>query len=240
MNDKQNPNSRSNRFEKKRKGTMLFTWLVGAGSLLIIVLIGLFIFGGDDTESIAKDTETVEDTNNGDNSDATQNDDHADEESNENSDNSNSNDLVVTEENKQESNEKNKKDDSETSSEGKDDSVIIIESSDNENVKRIVKKDWDPVQTQQDISGEHRITYDKASQDWAEMLTAIRQVTGLTEQNMITKWIGNGGGPNKAVATVYNSENKNEVYRVHLQWLEGTGFQVQKVEELINIPETNS
>lgn len=69
------------------------------------------------------------------------------------------------------------------------------------------------------------------------MLQAIRQVTGLTESNMITDYIGNGGSPNKAIATVYNRDNQNEIYRVYIEWLDGTGYQVQKLEELNQLPE---
>lgn len=232
-----NQYSRSNRFEKKRKSTKLMTVLMSVASVLIIGFIGLFIFGGNGDDTTAKqpdETQEEAEVKEGDSSDENQS--TSDQQSKEESDAENES----TPENEPSDDEKDETtanteetDDGASSEEG----LIVEESSSDENVKRSIKKDWKPVETKQDIEGEHRVVYDTESQDWAEMLQAVRQATGLTEANMVTDYIGNGGSPNKAVATVYNRNNNNEIYRVYLKWIEGKGYQAQKMEELKQLPE---
>lgn len=220
--------SRSNRYEKKRKGTKLMTWLMGAAGLMVIAFVALFIFGGNETDGTAKQPEPSESVSVDDgeekektdrNSDDSETDENASEQSTDEQDS-----QVSGEEEKEESSSQKE--------------LTVIESSDDENVKRaITDKNWKPLPTEQTIEGEHRITYDTESQDWIEMEQVVRDVTGLTENNMITQYIGNGGTPNKAIATVYNKNNKSEVYRVYLEWIEDTGFQAQKMEELKQVPQ---
>ncbi|RWZ59996.1 DUF1510 family protein [Halobacillus fulvus] len=221
MSNSNKPFSRSDRFEKKRKGTKLLTWLVGGVSLLFVALIALFIFGGDDQESTAKQSEQETE-------DVQQEENTSDQEQPEEEEESK--ELVVKENEEQKQSEDDESEKSDT---------LVVESSDDENVVRVLKKDWEPVQTEQDTNGNHSITYDKGSQDWQEMLQAIYNATGLTPGNMITQWIGNNGGPNKAVATVYNKENQNEIYRVYIEWIDQTGYQVQQIEELKSLPQSN-
>ncbi|WP_176140654.1 YrrS family protein [Halobacillus salinus] len=225
-----NQNSRSNRFEKKRKSTKLITLVLSVASVLVISVIAMLIFGGNGENTTAKEAgaqkeiklKEDENTSSDDESSGTS-------ESTEEAESTSDEDKeTVTDEKEQE--EKKEEESSE-------EELTVEEKSDDENVKRIIKKDWEPVETKQELEGDHRVVYDKGSQDWAEMLQAIRQVTGLTESNMITNYIGNGGSPNKAVATVYNRNNQNEIYRVYIEWLDGTGYQVQKMEELNQLPD---
>lgn len=216
-------NSRTNRYEKKRKGTRLINLLAVAGSVLVVAMIAIFLFGGGDQEDTAKGSQKAEAS--------VPSEEVKKESSTETSDSQDesedtSDELVVEEGTGDSASETNE-----------DDAITVIENTDKENVQSIIKKEWEPVPTEQELNGEHRITYESDSQDWKEMLTAIRQATGLTEANMVTDWIGNGGGPNKAIATVYNSENPDEIYRVYLEWIDQTGFQVQKMEVLKELPE---
>ncbi|MBA2173510.1 YrrS family protein [Halobacillus locisalis] len=216
--------SRSNRYEKKRKGTKMMTWLMGAAGLLVITFVALFIFGGNETDGTAKQPEPSESVS------------VEDEEEKENTNGDNDDSQVDENAPEKSSDQQDSEVSSEEGEEPKEE-LTVIENSDDENVKRIIKKNWKPLQTEQTIEGEHRITYDTESQDWVEMEQVVRDVTGLTKDNMITQYIGNGGTPNKAIATVYNKNNKDEVYRVYLEWIEGTGFQAQQMDELNQVPQ---
>lgn len=92
-----------------------------------------------------------------------------------------------------------------------------------------VEKNWEPVGTEQ--QGEHVTDFTKGSQDWQEMTQAVSSATGLTNDNMIIWWMGNGGAPNKAVSTV-SSKDKQTYYRVQLEWVNNEGWKPVKVEQV--------
>ncbi|MCA0969994.1 YrrS family protein [Halobacillus litoralis] len=239
-----NQYSRSNRFEKKRKSTKLMTFLLGAGSLLLVAFIALFIFGGNGEDTTAKEPEPKEEQMVSDEEkvDEKSTEDASDpegdagvDESKDQSEDSESNEGNETQTTTDEE-ELEVEEEEQSSDDSTEEGLTVEEASDDENVKRVIKKNWEPVKTTQDIEGEHRVVYDTESQDWKEMETAIRRATGLTDENMITQYIGNGGSPNKAIATVYNRNDAKEIYRVNVQWIEDTGYQVKQIEELKNLP----
>ena len=92
-----------------------------------------------------------------------------------------------------------------------------------------IEQDWEPVGTEQE--GEHVTDFTKGSQDWQEMTQAVSTATGLSSDNMIVWWMGNGGASDKAISTV-STKDKGTYYRVQLQWVNGSGWKPVKVEEV--------
>ncbi|MFZ0370308.1 MAG: YrrS family protein [Halobacillus sp.] len=247
MADKHTEGSRAHRFEKKRKSTILMNWLVGAGSALLIVFIAMMAFGGDDQPSNAKGSDeekavlnsesdqeenSEEDkNNNGSTNDQTNKQDSEQDESNGSDPNSSSNSDDEDNPSNEESSEDESSDEEQDKDASEEENDVVIEESDKENVAKIVKKDWQPVPTEMNTSGNHTISYNENSQDWNELIKAVSKATGLSKENMITWWIGNGGSPQKAEATVSNKE-KTEHYRVFIQWVDGEGYKPVKLEVL--------
>ena len=95
--------------------------------------------------------------------------------------------------------------------------------------ERVVNTAWKPVGTSQ--TGEHVSVYSEGHVDWNEKLKAIAYTTGLSADNMIVWIIQNGGGPQKSIGVV-SSKNKEEKYRVYLQWVDGEGWKPEKMETL--------
>ncbi|MCA1009764.1 YrrS family protein [Halobacillus halophilus] len=246
MADKHTEGSRAHRFEKKRKSTILMNWLVGAGSALLIVFIAMMVFGGDDqpsnakgsdeekavlnSESDQKENSEEDKNNNGSTNHQTNKQDSEQEESNGSDPNSSSNTDSNNEESSDEV-ESSEEEQDKDATEEENDTDTVIEESDKENVAKIVKKDWQPVPTEMNTSGNHTISYNENSQDWNELIKAVSKATGLSKENMITWWIGNGGSSQKAEATVSNKE-KTEHYRVFIQWVDGEGYKPVKLEVL--------
>ncbi|MFD2926052.1 YrrS family protein [Halobacillus naozhouensis] len=210
MSEKESSFSRANRFEKKRKGTRLVTWLAGAGALLIVVFIASFIFGGESEQTA----------------------------SNQQADNGNSsNDQelnVITDEQEEQDSESSQQKDKEQEKNKKEEDAVIKES-DKKNVDRVITKDWEPVATEQQTSGNHTVTYEKSSQDWQEILQAASKATSIDTSNMIAWRVENGGGPQKVEATV-SDKAQQQTYRVYIHWVEGAGYKPVKVEELASNP----
>lgn len=198
--------SRINKFEKRRKTTKSITILLLLGSVLIIVLLFMWIFGGNDKESKGPEGASSEIQRDENDSDDRRNEEDTDESKDE------------AESDKEKSDEDEDKDEDEVETEK-------VEPSD-DNVTEAYKGNWKAVGTEQ--SGSHTTNYDEGSQDRIEMENAIQLATGL--DNMTPLWIGNGGDQ-KVIATVSSSDN-SEIYRVYLSWIEGEGWQPEKVEEL--------
>jgi hypothetical protein len=95
--------------------------------------------------------------------------------------------------------------------------------------ERVVNTAWKPVGTTQ--TGEHASVYSEGHVDWNEKINAISYTTGLSADNMIVWIIQNGGGPQKSIGVV-SSKNKEEKYRVYLQWVDGQGWKPEKMETL--------
>ena len=215
--------TRVNKFEKRRKNTKLMSLLIVAGSFLIILLIGLWIFGPDDEP---------EQPNNlaGSNDESTENEDLNEEDEKE----AKETDEAETEENSSQIDE-NQDNDTDSSNESNDeiDSELgekeqVDHTGDDDNVIEAFTQNWQPVGTEQE--GPHTTQFVVDSQDWEEMEKAIRAATGLTEADMTTWFIGNGGDQ-KAIGTVTNKAG-TEIYRVYLSWVENQGWQPTLVEVL--------
>ncbi|MCA0982664.1 DUF1510 family protein [Halobacillus yeomjeoni] len=204
--------SRSSRFEKKRRGTKLMSWLIGVGSIMLIVFISLMVFGGEDQpgKAVEPDGESKVEEN-------TTVDDSEDESAQEDVD--------------QTTNDENKSGNESTDKSNNDEETMTVEESSDENVIRIIKKDWEPVPTEQEIQGQHQIKYDDETQDWEEMLQAVTKATDLSKEEMYIWRIGRGNQPQQALATVSDSDKTNH-YRVTLEWVDGEGYRPVQVEEM--------
>ena len=99
-------------------------------------------------------------------------------------------------------------------------------------IREIVNPSWQPIGTTQ--SEPHVTQYDKNSVDWKEMLDAISYATGIPSSDLIVWFIGNGGSPNHAVATV-SKKDKTEHYKVFIEWVTDEGWKPTKVQQLKEI-----
>ncbi|WP_285765431.1 YrrS family protein [Peribacillus sp. SI8-4] len=134
-------------------------------------------------------------------------------------------DLKATEEKEEEATE-----DEEASDKGTDAELVEVEGSGDGNVaSTYTSEGWKPVGTEQ--SGEHKTSFQKGSVDWNEMSKAIALGAGIDEGGMRLWWLQNGGSPNTAIGTVSEGDNP-KTYRVHIEWVDGSGWKPVKVEEL--------
>lgn len=217
-----NKQSRSNKFEKRRKNTKKISILMIIASILILFLLILWFFGGEDKDTTSPDNnsneqenlEIEEDLNNDDQDEInTENNGEVEDQSSENSEN----DLIVEE---TELNENEDEEEIEVETEQ-------VDSSD-DNVIEAYTGNWQPIGTVQE--GPHTTVYDTGSQDRIEIKQAVMSATGLGE-DLTEHWIGNGGDQ-KVVATV---SGHSEIYRVYLSWVDQQGWQVTQVERLKEI-----
>jgi len=236
-----NNNSRLDKFEKRRKNTKLMSYLLIAAGILIVVLIGTFVFSDTEAskereqastgikntqpkqdeklkaerDAIEKKQDTEAKTKQAEEKKAEQ--EQADKE------------KAEEEKMKQEKEEKDKEDKEGKDKDKKKDKDIKTKSvkSSDDNVAEAFTGNWKPVGTKQ--SGSHTTNYDDGSQDRNEMENAIKSATGLS--TMTTWWIERGG-EQKVIATVSNKSDESEVYRVHLKWVKDKGWKPTKVELL--------
>lgn len=108
--------------------------------------------------------------------------------------------------------------------------TAVETTSDNPIVERVVTdKSWKPTPTTQ--TGEHVSSYDDKSVDWAEKVDTITAVTGISKDNMIIWRLKNNGSANSAIATV-STNDKTEMYRVSMEWIDNEGWLPVKLEQL--------
>jgi cytoskeletal protein RodZ len=208
--------SRLNKFEKRRKNTKYISVLLVTASVLLISLLGIWIFGGGNDDKAA-------DSNN-------PSSDHAA--------NQEENFVTITEDEDENSEETENTAGSESNGEGEEeeeesnssDGEVEIEEAEpsDENVIEAYTGNWQPVGTEQE--GPHTTDFTRNSQDWIEIHEAVFYATGLSEEDVTTHWVGNDG-EQKVVATVSTSDHA-EIYRVFLTFIEDEGWQPTKVEVL--------
>ncbi|XJZ26309.1 YrrS family protein [Bacillota bacterium Lsc_1132] len=112
--------------------------------------------------------------------------------------------------------------------------AVVTQGGSSPNVEQTIENpDWKPVGTAQ--TGEHTAVYDSSSADWQEMLKAISYATGLDQSNMTVWFLGRDKSTaNGSIGTV-SSKDKQQNYRVYIQWVDGQGWQPTKVEKLSGV-----
>lgn len=101
---------------------------------------------------------------------------------------------------------------------------------DAENESDPLEGPWEPIGTEQEEP--HVSSYERGSVDWNEKVEAILYATGLNDDEMTLKWLGNDGGPQKAVGKVIPKNDPDKMYIVHLQWVKNKGWKPTNVEKV--------
>lgn len=209
--------SRIERHSKKRKENFVLNILIGI-VFILIVIVGVNLLRDNDTVATGEENQS-EQVNEEEN--ITQTDDSEVESTSE-----------VTDENDEDS------EDGETEKvneeEETEEAEVIYEESDDPNVEQvIINPNWEPIGTVQ--TGEHISSYDKGTTDREEMEKAMEYATGVSVDNMIVWWVGNGGKPNENVVGTISNKDKSQIYRVYMDWVDGQGWKPTKVEKLKSI-----
>ncbi|WP_064092443.1 YrrS family protein [Rossellomorea aquimaris] len=220
----------------KKNTNKILNILIAVVVLLIVVVGGSIIMGNTSGDEKATSVSPDKDTKNAEeNSESAKKEDNEKKEEKsvdmkEEDSESESTDESSTEDTKKEDETSEEKKET-VALESEDENKVQVEESDEPNVKKnIVHPDWKPVGTDQ--TGEHVSSYDTGSVDWQEKIKAMSYATGISEDNMTVWYIEGNGGPQKSLGTI-TSKDQSQVYRVHLQWVDGEGWKPTKVQELV-------
>ncbi|WP_269412127.1 YrrS family protein [Lentibacillus daqui] len=236
MDDDNNKNSRVDRFEKRRKNTKWLSIMLVVGAVLVVLLIGTFIFGGnDEADKTSDEKQTSAEHASGTSDPDTTNKDSMDLSEGESSENDEQQadeqehaDNDQDEDTDKEKDEDTDKEKDETDTDKEEVKTKKVETSDDNNVAEAYKGNWKPVGTEQ--KGSHTTNYDEGTQDRKEMEEAAAVGAGLDPENMTAWWLGRAGDQ-KVTATV-SGKNDPKTYRVHLTWVDDQGWKPTKVEVL--------
>lgn len=216
---------RYERRTKKKKTNVILNSLIGVVLLLIIIVSAKVFLGSDDEKASSEDEKKVEEQEMTEEHEESQDTTNEVERENE----SQQDDNTTSEPEEEEIEEKNTLD--ETNSEEEAEEVVTEGGSEPNVIRTIVNPAWKPIGTVQE--GEHYNVYDGV--DWDEMVDAISYATGISEDAMTIQFLGNNGH-NKSVGTIY-TKNKEQIYRVYIEWIDGQGWKPSKVEELSALEE---
>jgi cytoskeletal protein RodZ len=211
--------SRFNQRSKRRKTNLILNGLIGIVLVLIIVVSGVIFWGNDDKATTVKEQEQSVEASNEAN--------EGEESSKEETEGSDS--ETDEEDSSTESSSSNEESSEEASSSDNEEAIVTEGGADSNVVRTIVNPNWEPIGTSQ--TGEHTNVY--SGVDWDEMVSAIEYATGLSEDNMTIKFLGNDGH-NKSKGTVF-SKDRTQIYRVSIEWVDGQGWKPTLVEELASI-----
>ncbi|MBR7553369.1 YrrS family protein [Allobacillus sp. GCM10007491] len=229
----QNEHTRAERFEKRRRTTKMLNYMLILAGILILLLAMLFFFSGEDEAENADSEEGMElnESSDGESNETGSSDQ---EEDNENTDEGNED---QTSDEDQSTDEQEQSDEEETEESSEEDSGeyssfgenIEVEQSNEENVIKVIKGNWDAYPTNQNEP--HSIDLNKGSQDRQELEEASAMAINGDSENITYWWFGSDGRPNYVEATIEN-QTDGEIYRVHLEWIENKGWQPQLVKVL--------
>lgn len=219
--------TRVNKFEKRRKNTKLMSILIIAGSFLIILLIGLWIFGPDEDPEQPNNIASSNDN-------TTESEEQAEEENIDEAATETGQDSADSEESSSQ-NEEGESDGSESETEEENENMQdpgekeqVDPAANDDVVVEAYTKEWQPIGTEQE--GPHSVVYEDGSQDRMEMEKALQYATGLSEDNIITWWLQRNGDQ-KVIGTV-SDKAETQTYRVYISWVDNQGWQPTLVEVL--------
>ncbi|MEK4700535.1 YrrS family protein [Solibacillus sp. FSL R7-0668] len=92
-----------------------------------------------------------------------------------------------------------------------------------------VNDTWTAYPTEQ--TGTHESIFEKGHIDYEEKLKAIFSVLDLEQENSIVLRIKNNGSASTAIAVV-TSMDKEQMYRVSIEWIDGEGWKPTRLEVL--------
>ena len=200
--------------QKRNKMDRVLNYLIGIVIVLICISSYLIFFTGD-KEEVQPDEPNGQVSNNSESN-----------ESNESNEPDSSNVGIADNEqgDKQEddSNEEENEQDSSTS-------AIVSPSTDPIVSEVIVDPNWQPTATAQ--TGPHTSVFAEGHIDYEEKLATIFSVTSLSEENSIIWKITNNGSADTAIAVV-SSKDKEQKYRVSIEWVPNEGWKPVKLEKL--------
>lgn len=216
--------SRSNRPKKPNRTNKILNALIGLVVVMIVITAGVIFLGNDDAEKADGKNDT-EETKSSSNETETADESVASKEEPEVG-----SEEIVSEEESTEGTEEEATEEEKTPEDPTTGGTVTSTPSNDPLIsEKIVNTAWKPVGTTQ--TGEHTSVYSEGHVDWDEKIKAIEYTTGLSTDNMIVWRIANGGSPQKSIGVV-SSKNKEEKYRVSLQWVEGEGWKPEKMETL--------
>lgn len=140
------------------------------------------------------------------------------------------NDTSTDVDEQQQSNETNKtKEENEAANTASSNEVTVSTSSDPLVEKVLVDATWQPTPTTQ--TGPHLSSYDEKSPDWQEKISTLLTTAGLTEEQAIVWSVKNNGGPQTAIGVI-SSKDKQQKYRIFIEWVDNKGWKPVKMEIL--------
>lgn len=192
--------------------------------ILLIIIVSAVIFLGDDENAASQENAKT-------NNVATEKAAKNKKDENESADVTEEDESETESEETETSEETEEADASDTDLEPETDNVVTSGGSDSNVAETIENPGWKSVGTTQ--TGEHAAVYDESSADWQEMLTAMSYATGIDQSNMTVWYLGNNNGnPNSSIGTV-STKDKQQTYRVYIEWIDGQGWKPTKVEKLV-------
>ncbi|MFZ4451931.1 YrrS family protein [Salibacterium aidingense] len=212
-----------NRYEmrkRKRMNRILNASILVVGALIVFFAVQLFLPGSEEASE-------EENQDNIENEESEQTEEETAPEDNPQTDNQQETEQEDSPETNTENEQNQDNDANEQNNQENDNSVSTPDPEEGEG-------NWEPIGTEQ--SGSFTHDFNRDSQNWAEMEAALRYATGLSEEEMETWQIENGGGPNKVTGTVSTSENADTPFQVTMEFIENEGWKPLKVERLDSNP----
>ncbi|MFC5542068.1 YrrS family protein [Ureibacillus suwonensis] len=199
--------------DNKRKMNRILNVLIAIVSALIVINV-YFIVKDDGDHEVAEDTKSVQEKN-----------DHGEHKENP-SEEKDTNDFI-------DDNEQNNHEEGDVESGADEDEIIVSASTDANVEKVIVNNNWKVTPTRQ--TGEHVSAFEEGHVDYEEKLITIRNAVELPEDDIIY-WSVRNDGTGKGAVAVVSSKDLTEKFRVHIKWIDNSGWIPIKVEVLKQIP----
>ncbi|MGE7759160.1 DUF1510 family protein [Peribacillus sp. NPDC097895] len=228
--------SRFNQRDQKRKVNRIYNIAITIVSILIVIVAITIFLSDDDTETVKTTTEPkqIADKDQGkvDKPAGKGEEDSEKEVEDEDSKATDEDNKATDEDSKateEDTDEKKAEEGTDSEKAGKAELEEVEGSGDGNVAATYTSESWKPVGTEQ--SGEHTTSFQRGSVDWNEMSKAIANGAGIDEGSMKLWWLQNGGSPNTAIGTVSEGDDP-KTFRVHIEWVDGSGWKPVKVEEL--------